>query len=111
MLLEDRLGSLRFLVLVLIAAAAGNLAEFAITGHFRMGGMSGVNYGLFGYLWLRGKLDPESGLGISQQTVMWMGVWFLVCWTGLVGPVANWNHAAGLAAGATLGALAALIRR
>jgi GlpG protein len=107
-LLEDRLGTLRFLLLVLAVGATAHLAEFAIAGHYRMGGMSGVNYGLFGYLWVRGKLDPTSGLGVSSQTVLWMGLWFLACFTGIVGPVANMAHAGGLAAGVSLGALAAL---
>jgi GlpG protein len=73
--------------------------------------MSGVNYALFGYIWMRGKLDPGSGFGVSPQTAMWMLVWFVLCWTGFVGPIANWNHAGGLAAGVGLGALAAARRR
>jgi len=110
MLIEDRLGSLRFLILVLVIGAASHILQFVLKGPY-FGGMSGVNYGLFGYLWLRGKLDPQSGLGVSDQTVLWMVVWYVVCWTGMVGPVANWAHAGGLAAGIGLGALAALRRR
>ena len=129
MLLEDRLGTARFLFLVLIIGAISNLLQFEfgsfhfwhvlttlripsdwpLNSHF--GGMSGVNYGLFGYLWMRGKLDPESGLGVSQQIVTLMIVWFLVCFTGLVGPIANMAHAGGLAAGVGLGAWAAIRHR
>ncbi len=137
MLMESRLGTSRFLMLVLIIAVFSNVLQFElgnvpwwdiatgkywrvmfdphfwqlIPNNFRFGGMSGVNYGLFGYLWMRGKLNPESGLGVSQQTVMWMGVWFLICFTGLVGPIANMAHAGGLAAGVALGALASIRRR
>lgn len=111
MLLEDRVGSLRFLLLVLVIGAVSNILQFQIVGP-NFGGMSGVNYGLFGYLWVRGKLDPNSGLGVSEQTVLWMGVWYIVCWLpGLSGDIANWAHAGGLAAGVTLGALAAIRRR
>ena len=111
MMLEDRLGTPRFLGLVLIVGAAGNLAQFAVTGLPYFGGMSGVNYGLFGYLWIRGKLDPESGLGVSPQNVTMMILWFVLCWTGLVGDIANWDHAAGLAAGIGLAAWASIKRR
>jgi GlpG protein len=133
-LLEDRVGSLRFLVLVLLIGAISNVLQFELGNmpavwkvpftawfhpqfwdlfprNFRFGGMSGVNYGLFGYLWVRGKLDPNSGLGVSPQIVLWMGVWFLICWTGAVGHVANMAHAGGLATGVALGALASIPRR
>lgn len=105
-LLESRLGTARFLLLVLAVGAAANMVQFSVTRSPGFGGMSGVVYGLFGYLWMRGKLDPESGLGVSEQTVMWMVVWFVVCFAGLIGNVANWNHAGGLAAGVALGTIA-----
>jgi GlpG protein len=131
MMLESRLGSARFLVLVLVVGAVSNLLQLEMSAlrfvDFRrlpdlqawdllprnpaFGGMSGVVYGLFGYLWIRGKLDPQSGLGVSPQTVMWMLVWFVLCWTGYVGPIANWAHAGGLASGVALGALASMKRR
>lgn len=105
-LLESRLGTGRFLLLVLAVGAAANVSQFWMTRSPGFGGMSGVVYGLFGYLWMRGKLDPESGLGVSEQTVLWMVVWFVVCFAGLIGNVANWNHAGGLAAGVALGTIA-----
>lgn len=110
-LLESRLGTVRFLLLVLAVGAAANLVQFFMTQRPEFGGMSGVVYGLFGYLWMRGKLDPNSGLGVSEQTVMWMIVWFVICFVGLIPHVANWNHAGGLATGVALGALAAMRKR
>ena len=127
MLLESRLGTARFLGLVLVIGAASHLIQFQFGSlepetirHFglmnvlkwlphsyRFGGMSGVVYGLFGYLWVRGRVNPRDGLGVSEQSVVWMMVWFFVCWTGLLGPIANWAHTGGLAAGALLGYRAA----
>lgn len=99
--LESRLGTLKFLGLVLVVAVTSNVTQFWMAGPY-FGGMSGVNYGLFGYLWLRSRLEPESGLYISPSAVTMLGIWFLICFTGVVGPVANTAHAVGLAAGCTL---------
>jgi GlpG protein len=70
-------------------------------------GFSGALYGLFGYAWIRGRFDPESGLEVNQQTVTLMLVWFALCFTGLLGPIANGAHASGLALGAIWGFAAA----
>jgi len=69
--------------------------------------MSGVVYGLFGYIWMRGKFDPASGLFIDQRSVILMMVWFGLCFTGWVGPIANIAHGGGLAVGALWGWLSA----
>ena len=71
--------------------------------------MSGVVYGLFGYIWIRGKLDPASGLYMEQINVVLMLVWFVVCLTGMVGPIANVVHGVGLAMGALWGYISAKI--
>ena len=105
-MIEGRQGHIRFALLVLGLAAGSNIAQYAVFGP-GFGGMSGVVYGLFGYIWLRGKFDPASGLFMDRQNIMLMIVWFLVCFTGLVGPVANGAHAAGLALGAACGYLSA----
>lgn len=107
--LEDRLGTLRFLGLVLTVAVFSNLAQFVMVGPL-FGGMSGVNYGLFGYLWLRSRFEPESGFYISPNAVVMLGLWFLICFTDVVGPVANTAHAVGLATGCSLAFGGYLIR-
>lgn len=109
-MIENRQGHLRFLLLTLLLAAGSNVAQYAVAGP-RFGGMSGVVYGLFGYIWLRGRLDPAAGLFIDRQSIVLMIVWFLACFTGWVGPIANAAHAAGLALGAACGGLSALIAR
>src|ERR1043166_4546138 len=72
------------------------------------GGMSGVIYGLLGYVWIRGKLDPASGLYLHPTTVMMMLIWFVVCFVGLIPRIANTTHAAGLAIGMGWGFLSSL---
>ena len=105
-MIEGRQGHLHFALLVLGLAAGSNVAQYAVFGP-GFGGMSGVVYGLFGYIWLRGKFDPASGLFVNYQTVMLMIIWFFFCMTGWVGPVANVAHGAGLSLGAGYGLLSA----
>jgi GlpG protein len=109
--IESRRGTLRFGTLVLLTAIASNLGQYAMTGWPMFGGMSGVVYGLFGYVWMKSRFDPGSGLYIHGQTVMFMLVWFVLCFTGFVGPIANWAHGVGLAIGVLVGYAPVLRRR
>ncbi len=108
-LIENRRGSLFFLGFVFLTALLSNLLQYQLSGgnpHF--GGMSGVVYGLFGYVWIKGKRDPGDGMGLPESTVFIMLAWFVLCFTGVFGPIANWAHAGGLATGALWGYLSAL---
>jgi GlpG protein len=109
-LVERAVGSWRFLLLVLVMAAVSNVVQFKAHGPL-FGGMSGVVYGLFGYAWVRGRLDPSSGLYLRQDIVFWMLGWFLLCAWGFIDHVANWAHGGGLASGAALGYLAYTLDR
>ncbi len=109
-LIERTVGSLRFLMIVLISALASNLLQFAMQGPYFLG-MSGVVYGLFGYAWMRGRLDPTCGLWLNPDVALWMFGWFALCLTGFIGRVANWAHGGGLVAGIVLGYLAFTIQR
>ncbi len=104
-LIERRMGSVRYLLMVLLIALVSNLAQFVMHGP-GFGGMSGVVYGLFGYAWVRGRLDPTCGLYLRPDIAFWMIGFFLICALGLIGNVANWAHGGGLATGAALGYLA-----
>ncbi len=118
--IESRRGSSRFFAMILVIAAFSNLAQFwspnlgqlwfhglnfhrRWTGNPWFGGMSGVVYGLFGYMWIKGKLDPRSRLGLPQQTVFMMLGWFVAC-VFVIPNVANWAHGIGLLAGMVLAA-------
>jgi GlpG protein len=65
--------------------------------------MSGVVYALFGYVWMKGRFEPHLQMGVMPQTVTIMLVWLVACMTGLLGPIANAAHVAGLAAGLVAG--------
>jgi GlpG protein len=112
-------GTWRFVLLVLVIAVTSNVAQFYLPnlevflqpGPGRVliirnpffGGMSGVVYGLFGYIWIRSRRDPLSRYHMDDQTVLLMIVWFFVCLFDLVGPVANTAHGVGLLVGMAIG--------
>ncbi|MGD9720714.1 MAG: rhomboid family intramembrane serine protease [Pirellulales bacterium] len=104
-LIERRLGSVRYAALVLVVAVFSNMAQAIVTGPNFLG-MSGVVFGLFGYAWVRGRLDPTCGLYLRPDLVYWIMGWFVLCAVGVIGNVANWAHGGGLVAGAVLGFLA-----
>ena len=79
-------------------------AQYLLSGP-SFGGMSGVVYGLLGYIWMQGRFNPASGLSLQPQTVTMMILWFFLCLTGMVGHVANTVHAVGLAGGIAWGFL------
>ncbi len=109
-MIEGRQSSLLLIILVLALALVSNLAQFFVGG-IAFGGMSGVVYGLVGYIWIRGKLDPASGLFLHPSTVTMMIIWFIVCFTGLLGHIANTCHSAGLLMGMAWGYLSSLRHR
>ena len=106
-MIEGRQSSWQLLMLVVVIAACSNLAQFYYHGPM-FGGMSGVVYGLLGYIWMRGKFDPGSGLYLHPTTVMMMMIWFFACFTPIIPNVANATHAVGLVMGIAWGYLASL---
>ncbi len=109
-MIERRLGSIRYVALILTVALLSNYTEATLQGP-NFVGMSGVVYGLFGYAWVRGRLEPTSGLYLRPDVAFWMIGWLVLCWFGLFGPVANWAHLGGLAAGAAIGYLPSIVPR
>ena len=67
--MEGRLGLIRFGLFILLVAAFSNLGQFFVGDNPVFGGMSGVNYALFGYLWIRGNQDPSFGIQLDQGTI------------------------------------------
>jgi GlpG protein len=95
--------------MVLFIAILSNFAQFMAHDQY-FGGMSGVVYGLFGYIWVKGRLEPESGFYLPQQTVIMMLAWYVICIMGWVGNVANWAHGVGLLTGVALGFSGSLLK-
>jgi GlpG protein len=87
---------------VFVIGIPSNLAQYMMAGPW-FGGMSGVVYGLFGYVWMKGKYSPHEGMALHPQTVFYMIAWFVLCFTGWVGSIANSAHAVGLLMGMAFG--------
>lgn len=102
-MIEVRQGTGKLALLVVVIGIVSNIGQYWFDGPY-FGGMSGVLYGLFGYIWLRSQCDPASGLGLSSITVWTLMIWFFLCLTGLMGSVANGTHVIGLILGVLWGA-------
>jgi GlpG protein len=106
-MIEARQSSWQLALLVVVIAACSNLGQYLVAGPV-FGGMSGVVYGLLGYIWMRGKFDPGSGLYVHPSTVTMMIIWFFACFTPIIPHVANGTHAVGLVMGIAWGYLSSL---
>lgn len=105
-LIEARQSRALMVRLVLLLGIGSNLVQYVSSGTGNFGGMSGVVYGLIGYMWIRGKFDPSCGLELDRNTVIMSMIWFFLCFTNWVGPIANGAHAGGLVLGMIWGWLA-----
>ncbi len=106
---ELRRGIWKFLGLVTIMAIGSNVAQFYVSGP-GFGGMSGVIYGLFGYVWMKSRYDPNTGFFLPSSTVFILIGWLVLCFTGAIGPVANAAHLVGLISGCVAGMLPIWLR-
>lgn len=105
---EPLAGSMHILMVVLLMALASNIAQYLWSGPSLFGGMSGVVYGLLGYVWMRNKVAPRPILALPSGLLVFMLVWLFAGMTGLIdllmsGSIANAAHAAGLVSGMVLG--------
>jgi GlpG protein len=107
--IEDRRGALRLLLLVLLAAVIPNVAQAVLSGPY-FAGMSGVGYALFGYVWMKSRYDPQSGIVVSQLTTFIFLIWFFMgFFPEYAGPIANAAHGGGLLLGVVIGYLPELV--
>jgi len=106
--IELRFGTWKLLALVVITGIISNLSELSWSTPF-FGGMSGVVYALLGYVWTQGKFNPWSGLFVPRQVMAMMLAWYVLCWTGLFGNIANMAHTAGLVSGLLWGYLESVL--
>jgi GlpG protein len=107
--IEQRSGSLRFLGMVLLMAVISNLAQYAVSGP-TFGGMSGVDFGLFGFLWMKSRFAPDYGVALSRDSVTYMLMFAGLCVFGAFGRIANTAHFAGMFTGMALAMIPLLPR-
>jgi GlpG protein len=124
--IEDRRGSAFMAALILALAVASNVGQ-AVEVDLRsqgalFGGMSGVGYGLFGYILVKAKFDNKDRYFLSPGTTFIALLWFVLCIAreippfasmlqDAIPPIANSAHAVGLAVGAALAYAPLLVRK
>lgn len=106
-MVEARQSSLQLGLLILFISATSNLAQYYVSGP-AFGGMSGVVYGLLGYIWMKAKFDPGSGYYLHSTTVAVMLIWFFFCLATPALGAANTVHGVGLAVGIIWGYIASM---
>ena len=109
--IEALVGHGNFLLIVLATTVGANVGQYLWRPDSLFGGLSGVVYGLLGYLWIRHRLAPHPLSQLTPGILPLMLVWLLLCLMGVVdwfirGGVANGAHVTGLAIGIAFGALA-----
>lgn len=108
--LEQVQGSWFYLGFTAAVALCSDLAQYLVSGSPTFGGMSGVIFGLFGFLWLRAWVDQNYVLRLQRNGIVTTLLWFAFCFTGVM-HIANTAHAVGLGIGAVWGVLSGLAAR
>lgn len=108
--LELLLGKRSFILLFIFTAAVSNFAQYRWAADTLFGGMSGVVYGLIGFIIVSHKLAPNKLTAVPVSILGFMLFWLVLCMTGVIdyfvgGGVANAAHVGGLLAGAAFAAV------
>jgi GlpG protein len=100
--IEQVMGKIELIQLFLLSAILSNVGQFLVSGP-NFGGLSGVVYGVVGYVWWAGWLAPEKGLTLSKPIVGFLLFWLLLGFVDVL-PVnmANTAHLLGLVSGCFL---------
>lgn len=114
--IEKAKGGQYLLALVFLIGVGSNLVQYFSSimihgsGGF-FGGMSGVVYGLLGFIFVRRRFDPFFPLRLNDAIMKFMLIWLVLGFTGLIGNIANAAHLSGLLIGAGLGYLTAKTKK
>lgn len=107
-LFEHEFGAKFLFLFTLITGILSNIGQYLHQGE-KFGGMSGVVYGLLALLWILPKLVSQFEFKLPKRDIMLMIVWYVLCLTGLFGPIANMAHGLGVSCGIISAILIAII--
>ncbi|MCB9769096.1 MAG: rhomboid family intramembrane serine protease [Candidatus Omnitrophica bacterium] len=96
--MEKTIGSIRYLVFILVAAFVSSSFQLAVSDDTGIG-FSGVGYGIFGFMWLSRDRYPSFKKVLDSQIVSLFLVWLVFCFviTKLgIWQVGNAAHLSGL---------------
>jgi GlpG protein len=109
--IEQRQSSLALAGAIVVLALVSNTAQYLYGGGNNFGGMSGVVYGLFTYIWMWQLICPSRGLGLPVSLIVFMLLSLAVFTLLKLDMIANEAHLGGFAGGLVLGAAGATIAR
>ena len=119
--IEERRGTVRLAMMVFSIAIVSNVLQYSWATFWPpyepnplFGGISGVVFGLFGYIWMKTWYDPGSGLTLHPTSIFLCLMFYTLCilrtFPGLSGTfssmlphVANTAHTVGLVMGVVYG--------
>jgi GlpG protein len=96
--LEFSFGKNFLIKFIFITALISNLFQFLTHGP-SFGGMSGVLYGMLGFIWVHKKLTPNFEYALPKTDIYLMIFWFFLCLSGVLEMIANMAHAGGIVCG------------
>jgi len=102
--IERAFGHVATVALIIALAAVSSTAQYAVSAGGI--GLSGVGYGMLGFLWATARLDRRYSDAMDDRTMKLFLIWGGLCivLTALgIWRIANMAHAAGLVAGVLLG--------
>ena len=102
--IEFRFGGSFLVLSILGIAIVSNGAQYWWEGPSLFGGLSGVLYGLLGFLWIHHKQVPHPTTALPPGIIGFMLFWLALCMSGAInmfidGSIANAAHVGGLLAG------------
>jgi GlpG protein len=96
---------------IVVLALVSNTVQYIWGGGNNFGGMSGVVYGLFAYIWMWQLFDPRAGLWLPGSLILFMLLSLVLMWGLGLSMIANEAHVGGLLAGVLFGAILATFSR
>jgi len=98
-----------YVLLLLICQAAATLTQILLPDWLEWPlaiGASGAVFGVFGFVWIRPKVESGYPVEIPSFNVKFMLGFLVLCMTGLLGGIANGAHVGGLLAGMLIAVVA-----
>lgn len=103
--LENRFGHMFLILFFMMTALVSNYAQYLMAGS-GFGGLSGVVYALFGFVWWIGWLKPQWGIRLPNSLIGFMLIWLVLGYVDVLWvSMANTAHTVGLVSGCAIALL------
>ncbi len=107
-------GSLHYLGFILLVSVISNLSQYSVMNNTVFGGLSGVVYGVIGYIAVYQEFIKHPILQFNKPTIAFFLLWLLLGVFGVIdlfiqGSIANAAHISGLLTGVIFGGVMVFI--